>query len=55
MNSHPKGREDQPHIEVHLSITMDDEGKAEEKLRRAVMQSAGLVGEVGGEIIVCGD
>jgi nicotinamide-nucleotide amidase len=55
VKSHPKGREDQPYIEVHFSITADDDGKAEKKLRKAVMQLAGLVGEIGGEIIVYGD
>ncbi len=52
VKSHPKGREDQPHIEVHMSITADDEGKAEEKLRMAVVQLSGLIGEIGGRVVV---
>jgi nicotinamide-nucleotide amidase len=54
VKSHPKGREDQPHMEVHVSIMADDEGKAEEKLRVAVVQLSGLIGEIGGRVVVCG-
>ena len=52
VKSHPKGREDQPHMEIHLSTTADDEEKAEEKLRKAVVQLSGLIGEIGGRIVV---
>jgi nicotinamide-nucleotide amidase len=50
VKSHPKGREDRPHIEIHMSTTADDAEKAEEKLRRAVAQLSSLIGEVGGRI-----
>jgi nicotinamide-nucleotide amidase len=53
VKSHPKGRESVPHIEVHFSIVADDSGVARERLRRAVLQLSGLVGEVGGAL-VCG-
>ena len=52
VKSHPKGREDRPHMEIHVSTTVDDAEKAEEKLRRAVVQLSGLIGEVGGRIVV---
>ena len=55
VKSHPKGREDQPHMEIHLSTTADDDGKAEEKLRKAVVQLSSLVGEIGGKVVVYGD
>ena len=53
VKSHPKGRESVPHIEVHFSVVADDGVVAEERLRRAVLQLSGLVGEVGGAV-VCG-
>jgi nicotinamide-nucleotide amidase len=54
VKSHPKGREDRPHMEIHVSTTADDAEKAEEKLRRAVAQLSSLIGEVGGRVIVDG-
>ena len=53
VKSHPKGRESVPHIEVHFSVVANDGGVAEERLRRAVLQFSGLVGDVGGAV-VCG-
>ena len=53
VKSHPKGRESVPHIEVHFSVVADDSRMAGERLRRAVLQLSGLVGEVGGAV-VCG-
>jgi nicotinamide-nucleotide amidase len=52
VKSHPKGREDRPHMEIHLSTKADDAEKAEEKLRKAVVQLSGLVVKVGGSIVV---
>lgn len=54
VKSHPKGREDTSNLEIHLSITADDGERAEEKLRKAVMQLSRLVGDIGGEVIVYG-
>jgi nicotinamide-nucleotide amidase len=51
VKSHPKGREDKPHIEVHVSIRADVAGNAEEKLRGAVVQLSSLMGKVGGRIV----
>ena len=52
VKSHPKGREDNSHLEIHLSTTSDDDKRAEEKLRRAVMYLSRLVGDIGGKFIV---
>jgi nicotinamide-nucleotide amidase len=54
VKSHPKGREDKPHMEIHMSTTADDAEKAEEKLQRAVVQLSSLIEEVGGRIVVDG-
>jgi molybdopterin-biosynthesis enzyme MoeA-like protein len=54
IKSHPKGGEDRPHMEIHLSTMGDDGEVAEEKLRKAVMQISSLIGESGGKIVVCG-
>ena len=54
VKSHPKGRENQPHIEVHLSTVSECAEGAEESLQKAVMQLSVLVGEVGGRIVVYG-
>ena len=51
VKSHPKGGEDRPRIEVHLSTTADDGEKAEEKLRKAVMQLLRLVRDIGGRVM----
>lgn len=51
VKSHPKGRESVPHIEIHFSVVADDAGVAGERLRRAVLQLSGLVGEVGGTVV----
>jgi nicotinamide-nucleotide amidase len=52
VKSHPKGSEDKPHIEVHVSIRADAAENAEEKLQGAVVQLSSLVGKVGGGIVV---
>jgi nicotinamide-nucleotide amidase len=54
VKSHPKGRENKSHIEIHLSTVSKDSGRAEENLQKAVMQLSSLVGEVGGRIVVYG-
>jgi nicotinamide-nucleotide amidase len=54
IKSHPKGRENKPHIEIHVSTTTDNNEKAEEKLQKAVMQLSSVIGEIGGKIIVYG-
>jgi nicotinamide-nucleotide amidase len=54
VKSHPKGRENKPHIEIHVSTTAEDAERAEEKLRKAVVQLSSAIGEIGGKVIVYG-
>jgi molybdenum cofactor synthesis domain-containing protein len=54
VKSHPKGEEDKPHMEIHVSTTSNEAEKAEEKLQSAVTQLYSLIGKVGGRIIVEG-
>jgi nicotinamide-nucleotide amidase len=54
IKSHPKGREDKSHIEVHVSTTAEDAERAKERLRKAVIQLSGVIEESGGKIIVYG-
>jgi nicotinamide-nucleotide amidase len=43
IKSHPKGKEDKPHMEIHFSIKGKEAEKPEEKLRKAVVQLSGLI------------
>jgi nicotinamide-nucleotide amidase len=52
VKSHPKGEENKPHIEVHLSITAEDAERAEEKLQQAATQLSEAVRKIGGKIVV---
>jgi nicotinamide-nucleotide amidase len=50
VKSHPKGEENKPHIEVHLSTTLAEQENPEKKLQKAVAQLAGLIEKVGGKV-----
>jgi molybdenum cofactor synthesis domain-containing protein len=52
VKSHPKGRENRPHMEIHVSITAREAEKSEEKLQRAIMQLSREIGKVGGKVVV---
>lgn len=52
VKSHPKGGENNSHIEIHLSITARDKERAKEKLRKVAMQLSDAVKENGGKIAV---
>lgn len=52
VKSHPKGRESNSCIEIHLSIKVNDGEVARGKMRKAVTQLSSLVGEVGGRVKV---
>jgi nicotinamide-nucleotide amidase len=52
VKSHPKGEENKPHIEVHLSTTAEDAERAEEKLQQTAMQLSDGVRKIGGKIVV---
>jgi nicotinamide-nucleotide amidase len=50
VKSHPKGEENKPHIEIHLSTTAAENEKPEEKLRAAVTELSGLIEKAGGTV-----
>jgi hypothetical protein len=50
VKSHPKGEENKPHIEIHLSSTATDTEKPEEKLQKAITQLSRLIEKVGGKV-----
>jgi nicotinamide-nucleotide amidase len=52
LKSHPKGRESNPYIEVHLSTIADDDAASERKLWKALMQLSCLVEKVSGKVMV---
>jgi molybdenum cofactor synthesis domain-containing protein len=52
VKSHPKGGENKPHMEIHMSATAEDAEKAEEKLQNAASQLSGAVRGIGGKIVV---
>ena len=52
VKSHPKGRENRPHIEIHISIRAGEAEKSEEKLQKAITQLSSEIGKIGGKVIV---
>ena len=50
IKSHPKGRENHPHMELHLSISGKPKENPEEQLRRASVELAALIEKAGGEV-----
>ena len=52
IKSHPKGRENRPHIEIHVSITARDAKKSEGKLQKAIVQLSSEIGKIGGKVVV---
>jgi molybdenum cofactor synthesis domain-containing protein len=52
IKSHPKGRENRPHIEIHVSITAREAEKSEEKLQKAIMHLSSEIGKIGGKVVV---
>jgi nicotinamide-nucleotide amidase len=48
---HPKGRENRPHMELHLSTTGKPVDAPEERLRKASVELARLIAEAGGEVV----
>ncbi|MCX8151204.1 MAG: molybdopterin-binding protein [Candidatus Bathyarchaeota archaeon] len=50
IKSHPKGMENQPHMELHFSILEKNPDRAEALLREAVAQMVQLIRENGGKI-----
>jgi nicotinamide-nucleotide amidase len=52
VKSHPKGEENKPHIEIHMSTTAEDPESAEKKLRKTAMQLTDAVRKIGGKFVV---
>lgn len=53
IKSHPKGRENRPHMEIHLSIAAAEaEEKLDEKLQQAIMQLSSEIVKIGGKVVV---
>jgi molybdopterin-biosynthesis enzyme MoeA-like protein len=52
IKSHPKGRENRPHMEIHLSITASEAEKSEGKLQKAITQLSSEIGKIGGKVFV---
>jgi nicotinamide-nucleotide amidase len=50
VKSHPKGGEDKPHIEIHVSTKSENAEKAEEKLQKVINQLSNAIIEVGGKV-----
>jgi nicotinamide-nucleotide amidase len=50
VKSHPKGTEDKPHIEIHVSTKSETVKKAEEKLQKAIDHLSNAIIEAGGKI-----
>ena len=51
IKSHPKGEENKPHMELHLSTSAKRSEKPEERLQKAAAQLAGLIQKSGGKVI----
>jgi molybdenum cofactor synthesis domain-containing protein len=52
VKSHPRGGENKPHIEIHLSITAREAEKPEEQLQKAITQLSSAMRKIGGKVIV---
>ncbi len=51
IKSHPKGRENLPHMELHLSTSGKLADNPEERLKKASVQLAGLIEKTGGIVV----
>lgn len=52
IKSHPMAKENRPHIELHLTITVNKEDTPDDKLNRAVVELSELIRESGGKPII---
>lgn len=50
VKSHPKGRENKPHMELHLSASGKPAEKPEKKLEKAAAQLSSLIEKAGGKV-----
>jgi hypothetical protein len=51
VKSHPKGRENRSHIEIHASTTAETAKKAEEKLQKVLEQLLSMIEKDGGKAL----
>jgi nicotinamide-nucleotide amidase len=51
IKSHPKGRENKPHMELHLSTTGKPSKNPQERLSKAALELSGLIEKTGGEVV----
>jgi nicotinamide-nucleotide amidase len=51
IKSHPKGRENRPHMELHLSTTGKPVDTPEERLKKASVELSALIAEAGGGVV----
>jgi len=51
VKSHPRGRENRPNIEIHLSTTVGEAEKPAETLERTMMQLSKAIEEAGGKVV----
>ena len=52
IKSHPKGRENKPHMELHFSTSGKPCEKPEERLQKAAAQLAELIEKSGGKVVI---
>ncbi|MCW4010211.1 MAG: nicotinamide mononucleotide deamidase-related protein [Candidatus Bathyarchaeota archaeon] len=51
IKSHPKGRENQPHIELHLSTSGKPSDNPQNRLAKAALQLSALIEKTDGEVV----
>jgi len=51
VKSHPRGRENRPKIEIHLSTTVGEAEKPDETLERAMIKLSKAIEEAGGKVV----
>ena len=51
IKSHPRGEENEPHMEIHFSSTTKDAETAEEKLQKAIVQLSSLIEKSSGKVV----
>jgi nicotinamide-nucleotide amidase len=51
IKSHPRGKENKPHMEIHVSTTGKDTEKPETRLQKTIKQLSTAIGKIGGKVI----
>ena len=50
VKSHPRGEEEKPHIEIHLSTTAKESKTAQDRLEKVIVQLSALIEQTGGKV-----